>query len=247
MFGLFPKSKKAIPLWFKTDIHCHILPGIDDGAADTDASVALVEGLRDMGVERIIATPHVAAVEFPNTPETLGESFEELKKALAAGGIDIPVSHTAEYRVDEEIGDIIDSGKLIPYPGKYVLIENSWIQEPWNLEDVIFKLQIKGYVPIFAHPERFVYYHANPSRLDDLHEKIPFQINLLSLAGHYGKNIKSMAETLLKKGYCDFLGTDTHGDHHLERLNEYLTTKDARRHRDLSLKTLRNDKVFLHA
>ena len=244
MFGLFSKKTSAIPLWFKTDIHCHVLPGIDDGSPDVETSLELIRSLNEMGVERIIASPHVAAVEFPNTPETLTESYNILKDSLSANGISVPVSHSAEYRIDEELSSIIDSKNLVPYPGNYVLIENQWIQEPWNLEQIIFDLQVRGYNPVFAHPERFVYYHNNPGRLNDLHSKIPFQINLLSLSGYYGKTIQKAAETLLKKGYCDFLGTDTHNMRHIEHLRKYLSTGAAIKHRDLSLKTLKNDKVF---
>lgn len=247
MFGLFSKNSKSSDtkkLWFTTDIHCHVLPGIDDGSPDVATSVELIQGLGNLGIERIIASPHVAAVEFPNTPDTLSDAYANLVPALEQADIEIPVSYSAEYRIDENLTDIIAENRLIPYPGNYVLIENMWIQEPWNLDETIFNLQLKGYSPIFAHPERFEYYRSNPARLDELHSKIPFQINILSLAGYYGKQIKALAESLLKKGYCDFLGTDLHAQRHLECIQNYLGTKDAERHSKLSLPTLKNDKIF---
>lgn len=244
MFSLFSSKKDPIQLWFNTDIHCHVLPGIDDGSPDVDTSLELITGLNELGIKRILASPHVAAEEFPNTPETLSEAYQKLTAALKDANIDIPVGHSAEYRIDDGLKTIIDEKKLIPYPGNYVLIENSWVSEPWELEQLIFDLQVRGFSPIMAHPERFTYYHSRPERYDALHEKISFQVNVLSLAGHYGRGIKSVAEMLLKKGYVDFLGTDTHNRRHLEVIGEYLTTKDARRHRDLSLKTLQNDRAF---
>lgn len=244
MFGLFSKKSQPIPLWFKTDIHCHVLPGIDDGSPDTDTSVQLIRELNSLGIEKIIASPHVAAVEFPNTPETLSEAYGNLQTAMKDNGIEIPVTHSAEYRIDEELPEIISAGKLLPYPDKYILIENQWLQEPWNLEEVIFDLQIKGYQPIFAHPERFIYYHNNPKRLKELHDKLPFQINMLSLSGYYGKPIQKFAESLVAEGFCDFLGTDTHAQRHIDALREYLSTKTALKHREQTLKTLKNDKVF---
>lgn len=231
-------------MWFKTDIHCHVLPGIDDGSTDVETSLELIKGLRELGIERIIASPHVAAVEFPNTPETLGDAYSTLKSAMDEAGETVPVTHSAEYRIDEELSGIIESNRLLPYPGKYVLIENQWIQEPWNLDQIIFDLQIRGFQPIFAHPERFAYYIANPKRLDALHEKIPFQINLLSLTGYYGKDIQKLAESLIKKGYGDYLGTDTHSTRHLEAIRKYLATSQALKHRELTEKTLKNDKSF---
>lgn len=244
MFGLFSKKKEPKTLWFKTDIHNHILPGIDDGAPDTEHSLALIRGLQGLGIERIIASPHIAAVQFPNTQETLTPAFERLQKAMEENGITIPVSHSAEYRIDENLPEIIEQDRLIPYPEGYVLIENQWMMEPLNLEQVIFDLQIRRFQPVLAHPERFAYYQSKPGRLDELHDKIPFQINVLSLAGYYGKGAQRLAENLLKKGYCDFLGTDLHHQKHLDCLNKYVRSGAAKKHRDLSLPTLLNDRVF---
>ena len=246
MFGIFSKKSEPAKLWFKTDIHCHILPGIDDGAPDVDTSLNLIKGLTELGIERIIASPHIAAVQFPNTAETLGEAFAELTKALNESGFDVPVSHSAEYRIDEDFPEIIEKGKIIPYPENYVLIENQWIQEPLNLEQVIFDLQVRRFQPVLAHPERFSYYQSNPSRLDQLHDKIPFQINVLSLAGYYGRAPQRLAESLLKKGYGDFLGTDTHNSKHIECLRKYARSGAAKKHRDWTANTLLNDRVFLN-
>lgn len=244
MFGIFSKKTQPIELWFKTDIHNHVLPGIDDGSPDIETSLNLIRGLNELGIERIIASPHVAAIEFPNTPQTLDEAYRKLLSALDGAAITVPVTHSAEYRLDEAFPDIVAEGKLIPYPNKYVLIENQWIQEPWDVEQVIFDLQLKGYQPIFAHPERFTYYHKNMKRLEHLHDKIPFQINVLSLAGYYGNTVRKFAEALLKNRFCDFLGTDTHRQSHIDCIRAYLSTADAKKHRELSLPTLKNDKVF---
>lgn len=244
MFGLFSKKSNNAKFWFKTDIHCHVLPGIDDGSPDVETSIDLVNGLRELGIERIIASPHIEEVHFHNNKETIDGAYNSLKQALDESGMEIPLSYSAEYRIDEGLDRAIAEGTLLPYPGKYVLIENQWVQEPWNLEQVIFDLQIKGFQPILAHPERFSYYQKNFDRLDDLHDKIPFQINMLSLAGYYGKAAKKTAERLLKKGYVDFLGTDTHHHRHIESLRKYLSSSAAARHRELSLATLRNDRAF---
>lgn len=242
--SLFSKKTQPIPVWFKTDIHNHVIPGIDDGSPDVETSIELITELQTLGVKRIIASPHIAAVRFPNTPEILAQANAELQSALRTNGMEISVGYSAEYHIDENLPEIVERGELVPYPDNYVLIENQWVQEPLNLEQMIFDLQIKGYQPIFAHPERFDYYHKNIKRLDELHEKIPFQINLLSLAGYYGKEVQKVAEILLKKGYCDFLGTDAHNMRHIEYLRNYLSTAQALKHRETSLKTLKNDRTF---
>jgi tyrosine-protein phosphatase YwqE len=129
----------------------------------------------------------------------------------------------------------------MPYPKNYLLIENSFIQEPWNLDDLIFSLTVKGFKPILAHPERYIYYHSHTKRYNEVHQNAKFQINLLSLAGYYGKNVKKMAEWLIENDLVDFIGTDLHGQRHIECLREYLSSRDARRHRDMTASHILND------
>jgi tyrosine-protein phosphatase YwqE len=132
---------------------------------------------------------------------------------------------------------------LLAYPNNYILIENSFVQEPFDLEQTIFDLQVRGYQPILAHPERYLYYHTKGDRYKQLHDKVMFQVNVLSLSGYYGKHIKKIAEEMIDAGMVDFLGTDTHGERHIESFRQYLCSRDARRHRD-ALTSLKNDKVF---
>ncbi len=245
MFNFFSrKSSEPIPLWFKTDIHTHVIPGVDDGSPDLPTSIELVEGLKDLGIDRILATPHIAVNEFPNSAETLAAPFESLVSEVNRRNLGVDIAHTAEYRIDDGLTALLEEDKIIPYPKKFVLIENQWQMEPLNLEQLIFDLQVKGYRPIMAHPERFSYYQSKPARLEALHAKIPFQINMLSLAGFYGKPAKQLAEHLAKKGMVDYLGTDTHRMAHIECFRNYLTTRDARQHRELTAGTIRNDRSF---
>ena len=245
MFKFFSrKSEEPIPLWFKTDIHAHVIPGVDDGSPDIDTSVELVKGLKELGIDRILATPHIAVNEFPNSAETLAAPFKTLVDEVSRLNLGVDIAHTAEYRIDDGLTALLAEDKIIPYPKKFVLIENQWQMEPLNLEQLIFDLQVKGYRPIMAHPERFVYYQSKPERIEALHAKVPFQINMLSLAGYYGKTDKQLAERLAKKGMVDYLGTDTQRMAHIECLREYLSSRDARQHRELTAGTIRNDRSF---
>ena len=93
----------------------------------------------------------------------------------------------------------------MPYPNNYILVENSFIQEPWNVEQVLFDLKVKGYKPILAHPERYSYYHNRFERYDAIYRSgTMFQVNLLSLAGYYGKAEKKTAEMLVEKNMVNF-------------------------------------------
>ena len=243
---LFNKKTEAAELPFETDIHCHILPGIDDGSADIEESLELVRGMQDLGIRRIVASPHVTMETFENTPETVAPALDSLKKAMADEGIDMPLVNSAEYRLDENFLRHLESGILMPLPDNYLLVENSFLMEPMNIDDVIFDLQVRGFRPILAHPERYTYMHSRPSRYADLHEKgLVFQINLLSLAGYYGKAEKKVAEKLIEDDMVDFVGSDIHHPHHVQTIKEYLSTKAAHKHFEALRGRLLNDTLTL--
>ncbi len=244
MFNFFSKKAEIQPLFFKTDIHCHVLPGIDDGAQTVDEAVALVQAMQRWGIERIIASPHVTFETFENNQETTDAAMAHLQQALDAKNIKIELSHSAENRLDDLFAKNFEEGTLMSMPNKLLLIENSFMLEPWNLEQTIFDLQMKGFVPILAHPERYSYYHVKKDRYDTLHNAgAEFQINLLSLAGHYGKQEKKIAEWLIDKGYVRYIGTDLHRQAHVEAIDRYLATKDYQRHRDALAPRILNDRI----
>lgn len=247
MFNLFNRTpKEPAKLAFSTDIHCHIIPGIDDGAPDAATGADLVDRLRGWGITRIIASPHVTQHTFENNIDTITAALEELKAELRLRGRDDSIEHSAENRIDELMYRNLEDGTLIKMPNDYVLIENSFMQEPWNLENLIFDLQIKGYRPILAHPERYDYYHNKHERLETLHNAgLLMQINLLSLAGAYGKAERKMAEWLMDKDLVDFVGTDLHMEPHARAIDKYLLTKEAHRDMDRLRGRLLNDTAFL--
>ncbi len=231
MLGFFKKKEVPSSLFFSTDIHCHVVPGIDDGSPDASMSVELIERMQGWGINRIIASPHVTMGTFENTPATIGVALSELKDELSKKGNTIELSHSAEYRIDEFFMKQLEGGNIVPLPNNYLLVENSFIQEPWGLDQILFELKVKGYCPILAHPERYAYYHGNKrSRYDELHATgTMFQVNLLSLAGHYGSSERKIAEYLVEKGYADFIGTDLHNHRHADSIDRYLATKEYRR------------------
>ena len=243
MFSIFKKKAEKAELCFSTDIHCHIVPGIDDGAPDVKTSVELVERMKEWGIKRIVASPHVTQETFENTPETIEPAFASLKQELVARGIDVELSHSAEYRIDEFFMQQLECGNIVALPENYLLVENSYLQEPWNLDKILFDLKVRGYKPILAHPERYSYYYGNKrSRYDELHNVgTLFQVNLLSLAGYYGKEEKAIAEYLVEKGYIAFVGTDLHRHAHADVIDAYLASKDYRK--IMPKLNLLNDKI----
>lgn len=244
MFSIFAK-KQPEKLWFTTDIHCHIVPGIDDGSPSAAYSVELVNRMMQWGISRIIATPHVAQDSFENTPETISGAFGVLTKALSAAGVGIDISHSAEYRMDELFVSHLEQGIIMPFPNSHILVENSFIQEAWGIDRIILDMRRRGYKPILAHPERYAYYYDNPDRYRVLHSRgLLFQVNLLSLAGHYGKPQKKIAEQLIEAGLVDLIGTDLHRTAHADSIDAYLRSKDYARHRRVLDGRILNDSLF---
>ena len=246
MFDFLSKKKKPVELCFHTDIHCHIVPGVDDGSPDAETSADLVERMQKWGINRIIASPHVTQGSFENTPAILDAALEELHGELRSRENNIEVLHSAEHRIDELFQQQMDRGELMPLPNNYLLVENSFILEPWNLDQLVFDIQMRGFKPILAHPERYSYYYNKMSRYRQLHEAgLSFQINLLSLAEHYGKAERKIAEALIAEGLVDFIGTDLHRHQHADCIDNYLTTKTARKHFEALAGVVRNDTAFV--
>lgn len=248
MFNIFKRSKGAVEpqeFFFKTDIHCHVLPGIDDGSPDAATSVELIKRMKAWGLERIIASPHVTNLTFPNTPETVGAAREALKKALADDGTDMVIENSAEYRIDDLFARELEAERLMTLPNNYILIENPFVREPGNLDSVIFDLQVRGLRPILVHPERYSYYYTHHERYEVLHNAgAMFQINVLSLAGGYGKDERKIAEMLIEKSLVDFVGTDLHNAAHADIIDRYLASSDYLKDRDRLKGRILNDKAF---
>jgi tyrosine-protein phosphatase YwqE len=222
MFSLFNK-KSAPPADFgglRSDIHSHLIPGIDDGSPDMETSVNLIRGLIGLGYKKIITTPHINADIFPNTPDIIRSGQVVVTEELRRLGIDVEFRAAAEYLMDEQFSRLLTSGEpMLTLKDNLVLVELSFAVPAINLREILFEMQLKGYQPVLAHPERYLYFGANKKWYDQLRDAgCFFQLNLLSFAGHYGPETRQLAEYLVKKQYVDFLGTDLHHEKHLEVL-----------------------------
>ena len=217
MFSIFKKKNLVTDIeWLGVDVHSHLLPGIDDGSPDIEQSVKLIRGLNELGFSKFICTPHIFQELYPNTPETISSALDLTRQALADAKIDVEISAAAEYMIDE----MFKVGKgLQVLPGNYILIEMSYLNETPNIEKVIFDLQIEGYKVILAHPERYNFYHRNYSGFQKFKNMgVLFQLNLLSVLGYYGKEVKLTAEYLLGINFYDLASSDLHHDKHLSAL-----------------------------
>ena len=248
IFSIFTGKKalkEPVKLCFSTDIHCHLVPGVDDGSPDAPTSADLIERMQAWGIRRILTSPHVTQYTFENDHSTIDPAMAQLHAELQKRGNDIPIANHAEYRIDGLFQERLEKGDIMALPDNWLLIENSFMQEPWNLDQLVFDLQVRGFKPILAHPERYAYYSTKKERFDELHNAgLCFQINLLSLAGNYGKAERKMAEYLLDKGYVDFIGSDLHRKSHTECIDAYLLTSQAQSDMDKLARTVQNDRFF---
>jgi len=224
MFSLFKKKEKLDFDYFpiSLDMHSHILPGIDDGSPDLETSIELIKGLMSLGVKKSIATPHIIGDLYRNNSETINNALTSLKAELKKQQIDFEVSAAAEYMLDSYFFELLNSGnRLLTLKDDIILTEFSYASMPDDPGKFSFAIQMAGYSPILAHPERYPYYYDNYKmyhRLADL--GFMLQLNLLSLTGYYGKEAAKAADYMLKNELVSFVGSDMHHERHLAMLSE---------------------------
>ncbi|QJW88492.1 histidinol-phosphatase [Spirosoma taeanense] len=216
------------PCYWRVDMHSHLIPGIDDGVTNPDQAVLCLKQLAAWGIQKVITTPHVSRDWYPNTSAGLRAGQATLQ-ALAdehAPGLQIEVA--AEYLLDEFFPAMIDTDELLTFgSARYLLFELGWAAAPHQLDELLFRLRTRGYTPVLAHPERYVYYYDDPTPLIHLHETgCLFQLNWASLTGRYGERAQIQARMLLKKGWVDFIGSDLHRPGDLSALSALFSSPE---------------------
>lgn len=235
MFSFF-KKKSAEPgeIYFpiKTDMHSHILPGIDDGSPDLETSIMLIKGLMQLGIKRSIATPHIIGDLYRNNPETINSALKKLKDELARQKIKFEVSAAAEYMLDSYFFELLQSKeRLLTVKDNLLLTEFSYASRPDDPGKLSFAIIMEGYTPILAHPERYPYFYNNYKQFHHLAELgFLLQVNLLSLTGYYGKEAAKVAQYIIKNDLASFVGTDLHHERHLNALKDKRTIALFKKH-----------------
>jgi protein-tyrosine phosphatase len=229
MFSIFKRKSSALTFPYyllKTDMHSHLIPAVDDGSQNEDESLFLIRGMMELGFEKLITTPHIMQDMYPNNRQTIGMGYDEIIRYIPSEEkekINTTTLRTgAEYFLDDHVLTLMETNEpLLSIKDNMVLVEISFASPPIGLKEMIFDLQIKGYQPILAHPERYTFYHRTPSTYRDLKDTgVLFQSNLLSFSGYYGGSVKNAAEFLANEDLIDLLGTDLHHDRHLAHLQE---------------------------
>lgn len=245
-FDFLKKTKKAVHedldmSWLEVDMHSHLIPGIDDGSKTLEESITLIKRLKGYGFRKLITTPHIMSEFYKNTPEIIQIGLSELKLALAKEEIDIEIHAAAEYYIDEIFLEKVQQGqKLLTISSNYVLVETGFISKPQMLLEILFEMEMQGYKPILAHPERYQYLVQDKKLVNDLIDRdIYFQMNLLSVTGFYSKQIKTFAELLIDEKKVKLLGTDCHNERYLDMLETLPRTKYFDKLKQLELLNLR--------
>lgn len=241
MFGI----KHKLPEDFfqgACDVHCHLLPGVDDGFATAEKSLLALQKLERRGVKKMILTPHFMK-EYPNNNRAaITEHFEKFK-AEAAEACSIELHIAAEYMLDACFMDHFKQGFLtLDKGGSHVLCETSYLMYEHGITENLYDVMCEGFQPVIAHPERYEYASRELyERWKDRQYK--FQLNLLSLAGVYGAPAMAKAHHLLKDGMYDYVGSDMHNTSNFERFlpRLRLSKKDIDR---LGLLIENNKKLF---
>ena len=224
MLNLFKRKYETRPIFapLGTDMHCHLVPKVDDGSKCMEESIECLQTLAAVGYKKVIITPHFQYPRFPNEEEDIKRRYEEIKKQAADEGLEIELAGIGgEYRIDSGFAKRLENPKFLLVGGKYVLVEFSLHQQMMGSDELIFDMQMKGYEVILAHPERYPYLNVNGMRMEQLkNQGVYFQINSLSLGGFYGEEAKQRAFEMLERGWVEFMGTDTHNTMYAQALRD---------------------------
>jgi len=191
------------------DIHCHILPGLDDGPETIEDSLEMLEMAKDDGITHIFCTPHVYPGVYDTDMQMIRRTRDELREAGSNGiklllGGDVRITPDLPERVKRQIAPTLNGSR-------YLLIELPSQIMPHYISTIIFNLRQKGIVPIITHPERCMYFARDFTTLKVLREQgCMFQITAMSITQDAGKGAQKVALSMIEEGFGDFVASDAH-------------------------------------
>ncbi|SFM26047.1 protein-tyrosine phosphatase [Gracilibacillus orientalis] len=195
------------------DIHCHILPGVDDGAKHMEDSVQMAKSAVSQGINTIIATPHHLNGSYDNYKEDILVAVDQLNDRLQAEAIPLTILPGQETRINGDMLDDLENGQLLPLndTSGYLFVEFPSNHVPRYTKQLMFDLQLQGIKPIIVHPERNKELIENPNILYDLVSNGTLtQVTAASVAGRFGKKIKKFSLQLIEANLTHFIASDAH-------------------------------------
>ena len=205
------------------DIHSHFIPGIDDGAKTIEESVEMITEMHNLGYRKIITSPHTMSDYYRNTREIILSGCENVKQALKDANVPVELSSVSEYYLDFDFERKLKEEKLLTFGNNYLLFEISYMNPPDNLFHIIFEMQLQGYKPVLAHPERYNFWHKEFEKYEAFIDKgVLLQMNINSLTGYYSHSTKKIAEQMIDKNMISLLGTDCHHMGHINLVKQVI-------------------------
>ena len=204
-----------------SDVHSHLIPGIDDGSTSMEVTIELLKKFISLGYKKVITTPHVMSDYYLNTPEIINQGLENVRKSIEENQLEIKIEAAAEYNLEPSFEDLINDKNILTF-GKdnFLLFELSFFSEPQNLNEVIWSMREAGYNPVLAHVERYAYWHNDYDKVEEMVNRgVKLQMNIGSLTGSYGPEVKLFAEKLVDDEVVEFVGSDCHHFQHLEMID----------------------------
>jgi protein-tyrosine phosphatase len=228
ILGLFSFLKKQAlaPLdlsLIEVDMHSHLIPGIDDGSKSMDETIAMLAKFEHLGYRKVITTPHIMSEVYNNTPKTILEGLNQVRAELKNHGLKIQIDAAAEYYFDDYLVELVKKREVMTFGDDYVLVEFSFHTPPLYDDSLFFEMQMARYKPVLAHFERYPYFHGSTEKAREYREKgALIQVNINSLTGNYGPEVRKQAEKLIDQNLVDFIGSDCHRMQHLVTMEENL-------------------------
>lgn len=194
------------------DIHCHILPGLDDGAKTLEDTIEMARAAMNEGIHTIIATPHHKNSKYDNPKAGILSKVKEINNALYSAKIDVEVLPGQEVRIYGEVIEDLESDMILPLNNtQYLFIELPSGHVPGYTERLLFDLQLKGIIPVIVHPERNQEIIEKPDVLYNLVRKGALtQITASSVSGYFGKKIRNFSFQLIEANLTHFIASDAH-------------------------------------
>lgn len=208
------------------DLHCHPIPGVDDGARTPEEGAALLAGLYSIGFSRVIATPHIRSGLWDNRIATLAAPRVALERALAelsGQGVKLPLFDVAaEHLFDDVVFELFARNEAMPYPGgRAALLEFSYDTIPLRVEVRLWRLAKRGITPVLAHPERYAPFYRPSERFEEVAGAgTKFLLDVMSLTGQYGRHAQAAAERMLDEGRYFAACSDAHKPADVEKVAE---------------------------
>lgn len=198
------------------DIHCHILPGVDDGARTLEDSIEMAKAAAAQGIHTIVATPHHRNNQFDNYREDILTRVDELNRILEEENIEVNILPGQETRIYGDLAEGLSAKEILPVnlDTPYILVELPTSTVPKYTNKLLYDLQVEGYTPVIVHPERNSELLSKPDKLYELVKSgVLTQVTAASIVGKFGKKIRNFSHEIIQANLTHFIASDAHNVH----------------------------------